>query len=317
MRVLVMGGTGLLGSGIARRLATHGHDVTVTSRGKHAAELPAEITAATVDRYDLAAMRDLVGAVRPDVVVDGIAYAGRDGEDDLRLFAGRVGHLIMISSDFAYRPSYQRLPITEDAPLRAGTPYSEGKVDCEEVLRGQDDLPVTVLRPPHVMGQGGRLGSGSMHGRDATLPDRVRRGVPLMRHDTEFALRTPNAAVRRHRSLDPRRCVAPVHARPGVVRASPHVRPEPAAKRRRMVSENRAGGKRCARAARHRSAWRRRALCADDGRTGAARCSRRTRPGSGGGTGRLGGQPEETCLILEPVPGMERLLSTAACSCQL
>ena len=175
-----MGGTGLLGSGVVRRLVDLGHNVTATSRGNRPPELPRAADSVVVDRYDLAAMEALVDRVQPEVVVDGIAYTRTDAEDDLRLFSGRIGHLIMISSDFAYDPTYQRLPIDEDAPLRAGTPYSDGKVDCEEALFEQDELPITVFRPPHIMGRGGRFGSGSMQGRDSTLLDRLRQGVPVV-----------------------------------------------------------------------------------------------------------------------------------------
>jgi len=192
MRVLVMGGTGLLGAGIVRRLVAHGHEVTATSRGrKPVRELPESVRVATVDRHDLAAMRALIATVQPGAVVDGVAYAGQDGRDDLALFAGKVGHLVMISTDFAYKPSWQRLPIAEDAPLRAGTPYSEGKVDCEEVFRGQTDLPVTIFRPPHIMGPGGAFGTGSMQNRDRTLMSRLRQGVPVVLVDAGTYLIQP------------------------------------------------------------------------------------------------------------------------------
>ena len=180
MRVLLLGGTGLLGSAVAVRLAQHGHEVTATSRGNRPSRLPKTIRLITVDRRDLEAMRSVIDEVRPDAVVDGVAYRAEDGRDDVSLFSGRVGHLVMISTDFVYKPTYQRLPIVEDAPLRADTPYSDGKADCEEVLLGQSDLPVTVFRPPHIMGPNGPLGSGSMQARDRSLIDRIRRGAPVV-----------------------------------------------------------------------------------------------------------------------------------------
>lgn len=180
MRVLILGGTGLLGSAVAQRLVKHGHEVFATSRGNRPSRLSDDVRLINADRHNLELMRSVIDEVQPDAVVDGIAYRAEDGRDDLALFTGRVDHLVMISTDFAYKPSYQRLPIREDAPLRAGTPYSEGKVDCEEVLLGQSDLPVTVFRPPHIMGPNGALGSGSMQGRDRSLIDRIRHGVPIV-----------------------------------------------------------------------------------------------------------------------------------------
>jgi nucleoside-diphosphate-sugar epimerase len=180
MRILILGGTGLLGSGLVNRLQHHGHDVVATARGKRSHRLSDDVLVEIVDRHDLDAMRRLIGAVKPDAVVDGVAYTGQDGRDDLALLTGHTGHLIMISSDFVYKPGYQDLPIPETSPLRAGTPYSEGKADCEEVLLAQRDLPVTVLRPPHILGPNGPLGSGSLQGRDRTLIDRMKQGVPVI-----------------------------------------------------------------------------------------------------------------------------------------
>ncbi|HQE62140.1 MAG TPA: sugar nucleotide-binding protein, partial [Candidatus Latescibacteria bacterium] len=177
MRVVVLGATGLLGSGITRVLASRGHTVCAVARGNRQVVLPEGVQFTPTDRRDRAAMEHLVNSFRPDAVVDCVAYTRADGIIDRDVFAGKVAHLIMVSTDFVYKPSFQVLPITEDAPVRAGTAYSEGKVDCEEVLLHPQELQVTVIRPPHIMGPGGKLGSGSIQGRDSSLIDRVRKGV--------------------------------------------------------------------------------------------------------------------------------------------
>jgi nucleoside-diphosphate-sugar epimerase len=86
----------------------------------------------------------------------------------LRLFRGRAGRAIVISSCDVYR-AYGRLqrmetgppdpiPITEDAPLRESRyPHRDqddayDKILVENVVRGQSELPVTILRYPAVYG---------------------------------------------------------------------------------------------------------------------------------------------------------------------
>jgi nucleoside-diphosphate-sugar epimerase len=191
MRVLVMGGTGLLGSGIVRRLVEHGHSVFVISRGAKPVNIPSTAQFGVADRNDRDALVEIVQRFRPDAVVDCVAYTGEHGITDIEVFRGRVAQIVMVSTDFVYSPTYQRLPIGEDAPLRAGTPYSEGKVDCEEVLLGATGLPVTIIRPPHIMGPGGRLGSGSIQGRDASLIERIREGIPVALIDAGTYLLQP------------------------------------------------------------------------------------------------------------------------------
>ncbi|HOF61528.1 MAG TPA: NAD-dependent epimerase/dehydratase family protein [Candidatus Latescibacteria bacterium] len=191
MRVVVLGATGLLGSGITRVLASRGHTVCAVARGNRQVVLPEGVQFTPTDRRDRAAMEHLVKSFRPDAVVDCVAYTRADGIIDRDVFAGKVAHLIMVSTDFVYKPSFQVLPITEDAPVRAGTAYSEGKVDCEEVLLRARELQVTVIRPPHIMGPGGKLGSGSIQGRDSSLIDRVRKGVPVVLIDAGIHLLQP------------------------------------------------------------------------------------------------------------------------------
>jgi nucleoside-diphosphate-sugar epimerase len=42
---------------------------------------------------------------------------------------------------------------------------------------------VTILRPPHIVGPGSLLGTGSLQGRDPAVPARLRRGEPIVLHN--------------------------------------------------------------------------------------------------------------------------------------
>src|ERR687887_670848 len=74
-----------------------------------------------------------------------------------------------------------RFPLREEAPRQAAGGYGRNKVAAEEVFVAawrERRFPVTILRPPHIMGEGGLLGTGSLRGRDPGLLAALRRGEP-------------------------------------------------------------------------------------------------------------------------------------------
>jgi nucleoside-diphosphate-sugar epimerase len=177
MRILILGGTNFIGPPVVRRLVEGGHEVAVFHRGQTQAELPAVVAHIEGDRHRLG---DHAGALRrfaPRVVVDMIAYTGRDATGLIEAFRGLAARLVVTSSADVYR-AYGRFigledgpvepsPLDEDAPLRsvrfpyrgqAQGPddffYSYDKIPVEQAVMGVPDLPGTVLRLPMVHGPG-------------------------------------------------------------------------------------------------------------------------------------------------------------------
>jgi len=161
MRILILGGTGLTGPFVVRRLIGLGHEVMLFHRGGHEAGLPGV-------RYVHGEMGELPSALRQysaDVVVHMWALTEPHASVFLERFRGAAGRAVVISSGDVYR-AYGRLkgsetgppdpvPLDEDAPLREsrypyGTDYD--KVLVEQALRAQSELPVTILRFPAVYG---------------------------------------------------------------------------------------------------------------------------------------------------------------------
>lgn len=176
---LVIGGAGFLGTGIVRELLTAGWDVTALGRGNKQL-LVDGVPLLRADRSQPGALAQATANRTYDLVVDCAAYQAPDSQDAVQSFAGRVGHYLFISTDFVYSPTIDGpFPIAEDAPKDESLPYATGKLACEAVLTRawtEQRFPATVLRPPHIVGAGKELGSGSVQGRDAQLLTRLRAG---------------------------------------------------------------------------------------------------------------------------------------------
>ncbi len=158
MRVLFIGGTGLISSACAQSAISRGIALTLLNRGvsrKYSAPAGAELLTADI-HGDPAALSAALGARRFDAVVDWIAFDPADVERDIRLFLGKTGQFVFISSASAYQKPPRRFPITEDTPLENPYwEYSRKKIACEErLLRAwrEDGFPVTIVRPSHTYG---------------------------------------------------------------------------------------------------------------------------------------------------------------------
>jgi len=135
------------------------------------------------NRSELEALRAALGDRSFDLVLDAILYRPDDARAALDLFQGRVWQrYVFISTDFVYGGEPRHFPLDEDAPREALSGYGRNKAACEDVFFAaweQEQFPATILRPPHILGAGGQLGTGSREGRDPWLLWRLRNGQPI------------------------------------------------------------------------------------------------------------------------------------------
>ena len=202
MRVLFIGGTGIISTASTRLAAQRGMDITVLNRGQHAAELPAGVHAVTADIDDPAAAARALGNASFDAVVDWIAYTPAHAERDLALFRGRTRQYIFISSASAYQKPPGHYLITESTPLaNPFWQYSRDKIACEERLMQayrEEGFPVTIVRPSLTYGDTQVALAVNSWAKSYTVVDRMRRGkkviVPgdgtslwVITHNSDFA----------------------------------------------------------------------------------------------------------------------------------
>jgi nucleoside-diphosphate-sugar epimerase len=183
-RILVIGGTGLIGGATVGELVDGGNDVTACSRDRSGGALPSSVERLVVDRRDLRAFESLMaGSGTWDAVIDMACYLPEEAESAVRAFAGRAGQYILASTVDVYRRPATRYPYVEDEPLAGLSEYARNKVACERVVLAAHEhgrLRVTIVRP------GATYGDGSLPvhslGRSTTYLDRLRRGRPIVVH---------------------------------------------------------------------------------------------------------------------------------------
>jgi nucleoside-diphosphate-sugar epimerase len=185
VRILLIGGTGFIGSFVVSQLVSGHHELAVVHRGSRAAPLPETVTSITGDRHSLHQSADAIAAFRPEVVIDMILSSGSQASALIDVVSGIARRVVALSSMDVYRACgvlhgfepgpLEPLPLTEDSPRRSrrqtyppaqlaalqqvfGWLDAEyDKVAVEDAILGDTRLPGTVLRLPMVYGPGDPL----------------------------------------------------------------------------------------------------------------------------------------------------------------
>ncbi len=192
MKVLFVGGTGNISLDCSTRALGQGIELWHLNRGTSAgASLPGVVTLRADIRDEAAASAALAGESF-DAVVDFVAYSARDIEEDLRLFGGRTGQLVFISSASAYQKPPLHHVVTETTPLsNPFWKYSSYKIEAEEALvagAAAAGLPYTIVRPAHTYGS--TWLPTAFGSRDFTIAKRILEGRRVIVHGDGQALWT-------------------------------------------------------------------------------------------------------------------------------
>lgn len=189
MKVLFIGGTGIISSACSRLAVARGMELFHLRRGQTERPVPEGIQVLTGDIRDEGSARRALGAHRFDAVVDFIAFTPEHIERALELFRERTHQYVFISSASAYQTPPANLPVTESTPLaNPFWAYSRAKIACEErLLRAYREVgfPFTVVRPSHTYDRTLLPCHGGY-----TVIDRMRRGQKVLVHGDGTSLWT-------------------------------------------------------------------------------------------------------------------------------
>src|SRR5213080_3248886 len=166
LKVLFIGGSGTISSACSRLAVDRGVDLHVLNRG-HV--------------RDSASVKEALGDLEFDAVVDWVAFTPDHVRTDVELFRGRTGQYVFISSASAYQTPPSRLPVTESTPLRNPYwQYSRDKIACEDLLvtaYREEGFPATIVRPSHTYDATSVPFDGGW-----TVLGRMRAGKPVIVH---------------------------------------------------------------------------------------------------------------------------------------
>lgn len=150
MKLLLVGGTGTISSGVAQIALEQGFDLTVLNRGQRtlAENQGAEVILA--DARDEISMNHALKGKYFDCVIDFLVHRPEHLELAMRVWKGKTGQYIFISSASVYRKPVRNPFITEETPLENPFwEYSRNKIACEKRLREEiaKGFPGVIVRP--------------------------------------------------------------------------------------------------------------------------------------------------------------------------
>jgi nucleoside-diphosphate-sugar epimerase len=199
MKILFLGGTGIISSACTQLAIARGFDVTLLNRSRRELVPGARQIVADINTTEVASV---LGEHTWDAVVDFIAFDAAAIEQRLELFRGRTGQYVFISTASAYQKPLTYSLITESTPLaNPFWDYSQKKIAAEDRLMRayrEQAFPITIVRPSLTYGDTVVPLVLNSWAQSYTAIARLRGGKPLVvpgdglslwtiTHNTDFA----------------------------------------------------------------------------------------------------------------------------------
>lgn len=163
MRVVIIGGSGHVGTYLVPRLIEAGHTVVNVSRAQREAYQPnaawRAVEQITADR-DAEDAQGIFGKriadLKPDVVIDMICFTLPSVVQMVESLRGRVQQFLHCGTIWTMGHSVE-VPATEETPRQPFGEYGINKSAIQDYLleqAWQNQFPATVLQPGHIVGPG-------------------------------------------------------------------------------------------------------------------------------------------------------------------
>jgi nucleoside-diphosphate-sugar epimerase len=163
MRIVIIGGSGHVGTFLVPRLVAAGHEVINLSRAQRE---PYQLHSAwrsvhqvNVDRAaedEQAVFGQRVSDLEPDIVIDMICFTLASAQHIVECLRGRVQHFLHCGTIWSMGHSVE-VPATEETPRHPFGEYGIQKSAIQDYLLDQArryGFPATVLQPGHIVGPG-------------------------------------------------------------------------------------------------------------------------------------------------------------------
>ena len=163
MRIVVIGGTGHIGTYLVPRLVMAGHEVVVVSRGQREPYRPhsawRSVRTYSLDRQAAEAdgsFGESVLSLAPDIVIDLVCFTLDSARHLVDALRGKIQMLASCCTIWVHGPSVE-VPTLETQPRRPFGAYGVQKAEIESFLLTEarrSGFPATVLHPGHIVGPG-------------------------------------------------------------------------------------------------------------------------------------------------------------------
>ena len=187
MRILVLGGTGVISRAIIAEGIRAGHEMIALNRGLRKVSFEVEPETIHADWRDPAAFRQKTSGLRADAVIDVLCLTAEDAERTLDSFGGKTRQWIFTSTSCAYQKPFARYPVREEettpwALPEYGYPFHKAQMEAYLFSRFRDsDVPMTIIRPSLTYGEG--CANIGVLRQNANIVHRIRQGKPLLLYD--------------------------------------------------------------------------------------------------------------------------------------
>lgn len=180
MKVLFIGGTGIISTEVSKLCVKNGIDLFHLNRGNRT---PIDgTTSIKCDISDFESSKEILENYSWDVVVNWIGFTEDDIKRDIKLFTGKTKQYIFISTASAYQKPPATPFITESTPLRNPFwQYSRDKIACEDTLvkaYRNENFPITIVRPSHTYDKVIPVPIGGWN--EYTIVDRIKKGEKII-----------------------------------------------------------------------------------------------------------------------------------------
>lgn len=195
MKVLLIGGTGLLSSEVLSLSVQIGYDIYILNRGNNNKNIKKQVKVLIADFYNKNSVEKAVESMYFDVVVDFLSRKPEDINRIFLIFKDKCKQYMFISSACIYRRSKEDGIITEDSSKpNVDWSYNIEKYDCEQTLiklSKESGMRYTIVRP-YITYDNTRIpfGIAPLYGYHWTIIGRILAGKPIFVWDKGEAITT-------------------------------------------------------------------------------------------------------------------------------
>jgi nucleoside-diphosphate-sugar epimerase len=162
-RVVIIGGSGHVGTYLVPRLVSAGYEVVSVSRGQRAPyqsngawKFVRTVTLSREVEENAGSFGRKIRELQPDIVIDMICFTEASARHLVEALRGQVQHFLHTGTIWVHGPSVE-VPTTEMQPRRPFGEYGIAKARIEAYLielARKDSFPATIIHPGHIVGPG-------------------------------------------------------------------------------------------------------------------------------------------------------------------